>query len=315
MRCTGVQRRCNVLLFNCISGRGCPEQRPPGGVVTHRQDEVQTIAEHRSPSSDPEYGPRRSSSARAVLQALALLARSPDGLRADETAEALGRSVSTAYSLLDSLCQEGFAVHEQRGAYRLTAAGEVATSARDDAATVESLTAVLDELYSRTNKRAYLAAARRGNLVIPATRGRQGMRRMRGLGRQIGDDAHALAIGKVALSMLSPEALATYVGRGLRRYTDRTIVRPDELLAQLDDVRLRGFASDQEEYEADFCCLAAPVLDAGGRAVGIVGISMSQRSFAQERSDLEATVLEVAGRARIGRATGAVATPENGRRS
>lgn len=236
-----------------------------------------TIAENPPPPSEPVNGMRRSSSARAVLQALALLARSPDGLRADETAEALGRSVSTAYSLLDSLCQEGFAVHEERGAYRLAAAGEAAIATRDDTATTASLISVMDELYSRTNKRTYLAAARRGALIIPATRGRQGMRRLRGLGRQIGDDAHALAIGKVALSMLSPEALTTYVGRGLRQYTDHTIVMPDQLFTELEDIRLNGVASDQQEYELDFCCLAAPVRDVDGRAVGIVGISMSRQ--------------------------------------
>lgn len=277
---------------------------------------MHTIAEQLPSASEPPCGPRRSSSARAVLQALALLARSPDGLRADEAAEALGRSVSTAYSLLDSLCQEGFAVHEQRGAYHLAASAHDVATPREEAVANDTITAVLDELYSRTNKRAYLAAARRGVLVIPATRGRQGMRRMTGLGRRIGEDAHALAIGKVALSLLSPEALATYVGRGLRRYTDRTIVRADVLFAELEDIRQAGIASDQEEYEQDFCCLAAPVRDAAGRAVAIVGISMSQRSFTQERRELEATLLEVAGRARIGRTVGVDATlPENGGRS
>ncbi len=275
---------------------------------------MHTIASTPPPTSEPDFGPRRSSSARAVLQALALLARSPDGLRADETAEALGRSVSTAYSLLDSLCQEGFAVHEHRGAYHLAAAGEVATS-RDRAAAV-SLTAILDELYTRTNKRSYLAAARHGTLVIPAMRGRQGMRRMRGLTRQIGDDAHALALGKVALSMLSPEALANYVGRGLRPCTEHTITRADQLFAELEDIRQQGFATDREEYERDFCCLAAPVVDEAGRAVAIIGMSMSLRSFAQERPELEATLLEVAGRLREGRAeASAAAVPENGRRS
>ncbi len=281
---------------------------------------MQTIADHPSPSREPATVPRRSSSARAVLQALALLARSPDGLRADEAAEALGRSVSTAYSLLDSLCQEGFAVHEQRGSYHLAPAAEVAT--RDgagtprDAAAVASLSGVLDELYTRTNKRAYLAAAQRGVLVIPATRGRQGMRRMSGLGPNIGEDAHALALGKVALSLLGPEALAAYVGRGLRRFTDHTIVRADALFVELEEVRQAGLASDREEYEPDFCCLAAPVVDVGGRAVAIVGISMSQRSFEQERAELEATVLEVARRARLGRTnSAATALPENARRS
>lgn len=279
---------------------------------------MHTIAEHSPSPAEPDYGPRRSSSARAVLQALALLARSPDGLRADETAQALGRSVSTAYSLLDSLCQEGFAVHEQRGAYRLapaavtTAPHREVAAPRDDAATVERLTRVLDELYTRTNKRTYLAAARRGTLLIPATRGRQGMRRMRGLGRAIGDDAHALALGKVALSMLTPEQLATYVGRGLRRFTDRTIVLPDELFAELEEIRVNGLATDEEEFEPDFCCLAAPVRDADGRALAIVGISMSQRSFAHEREELQATVLEVVGRAGLRPAAPApVALPEN----
>lgn len=262
-------------------------------------------------SREAEPGPRRSSSARAVLQALALLARSPDGLRADQAAEALGRSISTAYSLLDSLCQEGFAVHEGRGAYRLAAAGEAATSRAESAATA-GLTALLDELYMRTNKRAYLAASRHGALVIPATRGRQGMRRMRGLGREIGDEAHALALGKVALAMLGRDALAAYLGRGLRRFTEHTVVRPEELLAELADVRRDGVARDREEYEADFCCLAAPVRDGEGRAVAILGISMSQRSYAQEREDLEATLLDVAGRlqARAARDAGP-ALPEN----
>ena len=275
-----------------------------------------TIAEQQPSISGPDDGPRddgprRSSSARAVLQALALLARSPDGLRADETAEALGRSVSTAYSLLDSLCQEGFAVHEQRGAYRL-ATGAQTVVQREEAATVATLSALLDELYTRTSKRAYLATARRGVLVIPATRGRQGMRRMRSLGAQIGDDAHALALGKVALSLLGPEALSSYVGRGLRRFTTRTIVLPDVLFEELGEIRRSGIASDQEEYEADFCCLAAPVIDPAGRSVAILGISMSQRSFAQERQELEATLREVVGRLRVPRAAQLeVALPEN----
>ena len=254
-----------------------------------------------------------------MLQALALLARSPDGLRADETAQALGRSVSTAYSLLDSLCQEGFAVHEERGAYRMAPAGLRALSPQPRAATTDAvaaaaaLTAVLDELYSRTNKRAYLAAASRGSLVIPVTRGRQGMRRMRGLGRRIGNDAHALALGKVALSTLSPEALSAYVGRGLKPFTERTVVLPDQLFAQLGDIRDTGVATDEEEREVDFCCIAAPVHDDAGRAVAIVGISMSQRSFANEREELEATVLEVAGHARLrGARPLASALPENG---
>jgi DNA-binding IclR family transcriptional regulator len=273
---------------------------------------VHIITEISEVSRDavPEQ-PRRSSSARAVLQALALLARSPDGLRADQTARALGRSVSTAYSLLDSLCQEGFAVHEERGAYRLAATGDAAVP-RPERAASASLTALLDELYVRTNKRAYLAASRHGTLVIAATRGRQGMRRMRGLGRQIDGEAHALALGKVALAMRSADALEAYLGRGLRRFTPHTIVDGEALLAELAAVRRDGLARELEEYEPDFCGLAAPVRDGAGRAVAVLGVSMSRRSHTQERDELEATLLDVVARLREREAGDAeTALPEN----
>lgn len=248
-------------------------------------------------TAEPHLGPepRRSSSARAVLQVLALLSRSPDGLRADEAAAALGRSVSTAYSLLDSLCQEGFAVHARRGAYHLAPAAEAAAAAPEEPpGPAAALTAALDELFARTSRRSYLAIARGGRLVVPATRGRQGMRRLHGLGLEVGDGAHALALGKVALALAAPAALSAYVGRGLRRFTARTIVLPDELFEQLGDVREEGVATGREEFEPGVCCMAAPVLGQGGRAVAILGLSAPSRAFAQDRDELRATLLDVA---------------------
>ena len=61
------------------------------------------------------------STARAALRVTWLLARAPEGVRADQVAETLGKSVSTAYNLLASLCEEGVAVHHSGGVYRLAA--------------------------------------------------------------------------------------------------------------------------------------------------------------------------------------------------
>ena len=70
------------------------------------------------------------STARAALQVAWLLAARPEGIRADAVAEKLGKSVSTAYNLLVSLCDEGVAVHHSGGLYRLAPAfAEVVTSA------------------------------------------------------------------------------------------------------------------------------------------------------------------------------------------
>jgi DNA-binding IclR family transcriptional regulator len=248
-----------------------------------------------------EPGPVRSRgprSARAVLQLLALLARSDNPLRADEAASALGKSLSATYELLDALCAEGFAVHVERGGYALADPGRAAAIAQAvETEPPPTLAAAVDELFERTRKRAYLAVARSGHVVIPVVRGRQGLRRIPGLGDEIGDDAHALALGKIALSLLDEAGLERYIGHGLRRFTDRTIVDPHALRDELTAVRRTGLAVDREEYSHDFCCLAVPVYNGRRQAVAAFGISMSAHAFDTEREALEPILREVAERA------------------
>ena len=235
--------------------------------------------------------------ARTVLSLLSLLASATDGLRADEVAEALAKSTSTTYSLLDTLCQEGFVVHAGDGTYHLTGQARGLVPATRGNRLPESLDGVLDELFTRTHKRVYLAAARSGQVVIPLVRGRQGMPVIPGLGSRIGENAHTLALGKVALSLLGEAVLQRYIDRGLRVFTPATITSPEELRAQLADIRAGAVAFDCEEFRPDFCCLAAPVRNAAGQPVAALGISMSARCFELERASLEAVLVDVAERA------------------
>ncbi|WCB96298.1 hypothetical protein DSM104299_05055 [Baekduia alba] len=238
------------------------------------------------------------STARTVLRLLTLLAADPDGLRADEIAQRLGKSTSTAYNLLDTLCREGFVVHGDGGAYRLTAdASALVPSAPTTGRLPTSLEGILDELFERTHKRVYLAAAQSGNVVIPLARGRQGMPRIPGLGARIGENAHALALGKIALSLLDERGLERYLARGLRTFTPVTIVDPALLRDQLDEIRATDLAFDVEEFREDFCCLAAPVRNVRGQAVAALGVSMSARCFELERDAITNTLREVALRA------------------
>jgi DNA-binding IclR family transcriptional regulator len=242
---------------------------------------------------------RTPKSARAVLQLLALLARSDGPVRADAAASSLGKGLSSTYDLLDVLCREGFALHVD-GGYVLADPGRaaaVAVAGPGAPAPPASLRAAVDELFERTGKRSYLAAARSGRVVIPAVRGRQGVRRIPGLPDQIGREAHALALGKIALSLLGDDALERYIDAGLTRFTEHTITRPDALRAELAAVRRTGIAGDGEEYRPDFCCLAVPVHDGRRQVVAALGISMSAHSYATERDVLEPVLREVAARA------------------
>lgn len=236
------------------------------------------------------------STARAALQVAWLLAARPEGIRADAVAENLGKSVSTAYNLLVSLCDEGVAVHHSGGLYRLAPAfAEMVTSAGvTPASELDDLSGVVSELLARTHKRSYLGVPRAGEMHVVLERGSQGMAKLPGLGARIADNAHALALGKVALAMAPPEVVERYLQAGLRRFSPHTITDPDALRDELREVRRRGFAADCEEFDADFCCIGAPVLDPRGRLLAAVGISMTRRAFEDEHETLAHTVVAVA---------------------
>jgi acetyl-CoA synthetase len=163
------------------------------------------------------------------------------------------------------------------------------------------LSGVVVELLARTHKRSYLGVVRAGELYVVLERGSQGMPKLPGLGAHIADNAHALALGKVMLAMAPPEVVERYVQAGLRRFSAHTITDPDALRDELREVRRRGLAVDCEEFDEDFCCIGAPVLDRRGQLLGAIGISMTRRAFDDEHEALAETVVAVA------RATGAQA--------
>ena len=237
--------------------------------------------------------PRRGlATARSVLHVLAHLEAHPEGVRADEVAQVVGKSASTAYYLLASLVEEGFATHDG-GLYRPRRVPQEHPAA--DAR--HQLEDAVDDLFLRTHKRCYLGIVRHGGIEITVVRGRQGIARMPGLGTRITDNAHALAMGKVVLARLRPEAVARYAARGMPAYTAGTITTLKGLLAELERVREHGYAVDREEFDEDFCCVAAPVTGERGELRGIVGLSATTRAFDAEHDELAAAVVGIAAEA------------------
>jgi acetyl-CoA synthetase len=117
---------------------------------------------------------------------------------------------------------------------------------------------------------------------------------MPGLGSEIRDSAHALAMGKVVLALLEPRAVAHYVRRGMKSFTPKTITTASALDAELARVRRDGFAVDREEFDENFCCIAAPILDEGGRFLAALGLSTTPHIFDSDLRQLSETVVEVA---------------------
>ena len=98
---------------------------------------------------------------------------------------------------------------------------------------------------------------------------------------------HATATGKVMLAYSPTSAVATE----LTRYTPRTIVDPRRLAAELDTVRLHGWASAAGEREPDLNAIAAPVVDARDELAAIVGVQGPASRFTDDRLDASAPTL------------------------
>jgi IclR family acetate operon transcriptional repressor len=87
-------------------------------------------------------------------------------------------------------------------------------------------------------------------------------------------NVHASALGKAILAFSPPELVDSLVrGRELQMITRNTITDPDELIAELHRVRERGYAWDRGETSLLATCVAAPILDMHGMALGAISIS------------------------------------------
>lgn len=85
--------------------------------------------------------------------------------------------------------------------------------------------------------------------------------------------AHCTGVGKAMLAFAPPDRLDAVFAAGLRRRAPRTVVAPGLLRRELADIRERGVALEHEESTVGITCVAAPILDAGTRAVAAVSIT------------------------------------------
>ena len=58
------------------------------------------------------------------------------------------------------------------------------------------------------------------------------------------------------------------------KVTENTLTSPEALLAELEQVRLQGWAHDKSEHEAFVHCIAAPIRDATGTVVAAASCSV-----------------------------------------
>ena len=111
--------------------------------------------------------------------------------------------------------------------------------------------------------------------------------------------AYATSMGRVLLAGQSDEWLSGYLASAsLRRLTLHTVTDPEELRAELLQVRAHGWSLVDEELEEGLRAIAAPIRDPAGRVIAAVNVSAPTRRGSVDtlRSELLAPLLETAAR-------------------
>lgn len=95
------------------------------------------------------------------------------------------------------------------------------------------------------------------------------------------DPIHSSALGKaMAATMDEADVIEILKTEGMPQRTPKTITEIDELLAELEAVRERGYALDDRENEEDGRCVAVPV--PGTRAPAAISLSAPAVRFSLE---------------------------------
>lgn len=103
-------------------------------------------------------------------------------------------------------------------------------------------------------------------------------------------------VGKALLSAMSTDEVTKVLrDHGLRPITQTTVSSPEKMHAELERIRLQGYAYDDEEHAQGVRCVSAPIFDESGRALAAVSLSGPTARITDDRvSELGAQVAEAA---------------------
>jgi IclR family transcriptional regulator, KDG regulon repressor len=224
---------------------------------------------------------------------LDVLANSREDLSLADLEERLNLHKSTYYRLLRTLEHHRYAEKDPlTGKYRLgSKLLELASKAlsRFDLATIGR--PFLEKLSSQSGETAVFGVLNDRQMVqIAVVDGKQALRMSVTVGGK--SPAHCTSLGKAILAFLPEEEVNLIVRKdGLKPYTPNTITRRSKLMAELAQIRNRGFAIDDQELEIGLKCIASVVRDQSGGVVGALSIAGSAMRLDRKQVSLLAPIV------------------------
>jgi len=232
---------------------------------------------HKEQGDPPQNGYK----APAVQKAFRLLrtvAEAQHGMRLVELAALAGYSTSTTHGLVHALLREKALIQGKDDPHKLFLGSLIADLAFTDWNYVKvnrMAQPIINEIRDRVDATVFLGARISTRVMITATaEAIESFKLSAPIGTAI--PLFAGAVGKVLLAYESAEQIGELAAaRGLPQYTSNSIVKLEDYLAELERVRSRGYAIDDEEYLSGIRAAAVALHNRRGlpMAIWVVGIA------------------------------------------
>jgi DNA-binding IclR family transcriptional regulator len=144
---------------------------------------------------------------------------------------------------------------------------------------------VLEQLAAETRETAFLAIPVQDAIVyLDKVQSDQQMQLFVELGTR--RPMHCTGLGKAILAFLPQAQRERYLATArFEAMTPNTITDPVLLALELERTRERGYATDREEILIGVHCIAVPLINYAGRAVGAISIAGATPRIGSERFD------------------------------
>ena len=220
----------------------------------------------------------------AVLDVL-LEQRSPMSM--SEISERLDFYPSTVHRILDTLKYGGYVEQNPNNLkYQLgLKLLELGMAKINQIDLVKEARPFLKELAKKCDETVHLAILEDNNVIYLAKEeSSQTIRMISYVGKRA--PLHCTGLGKVLLAYLPLKDRDKIIDRiELFQLTNNTIIEKEKLREELNKIREKGFALDEEENENDVRCIAAPVKDYKGKVIAAVSVSSPIYRLNKEKQD------------------------------
>ena len=218
-----------------------------------------------------------------ILEALSVENRP---MTLSEISNASGLSKSTAHRILSAMLDRSFVAKNDNGEYTIGfKIIEIAGTHINNLELLAEAKPFLSKITRELDLTAHLGILDGQDVVyLEKLDGHPNSQRYTQIGQR--SPGFCSSIGKCLMSCMSRDEL-DYVlySCAFRKYTPNTITDRREFILHLRQVRLRGWAMDDEEYEYGHRCIGAPVYDYRGLPVAAISASGSTAILTDDKID------------------------------